>query len=49
MIYGISIETIEAEAIMYLAIYYRDNNDYDTATMYEYFADVIFDSTFIDL
>lgn len=31
---GISIETIEAEAIMYLAIYYHENNDFDNAAMY---------------
>ena len=30
---GISIETIEAEAIMYLAIYYHENNDFDNASM----------------
>jgi hypothetical protein len=31
---GISVETIEAEAIMYLATYYHDNNDFDSAAMY---------------
>ena len=33
---SISIETIEAEAIMYLAIYYHENDDFDSAAMYVY-------------
>ena len=34
ILHGISIETIEAESIMYLAIYYHDNNDFENAAMY---------------
>lgn len=34
MLRNISIETIEAEAIMYLAIYYRDHDDLDSAATY---------------
>ena len=37
MLQGISIETIEAEAIMYLAIYYHENDDFDSAAMYVHY------------
>lgn len=40
---GISIETIEAEAIMYLAIYYHENNDFENAAMYVWIKSKIFD------
>jgi hypothetical protein len=33
ILHGISIETIEAEAIMYLAIYYHEHQDFENAAM----------------
>ena len=38
---SISIETIEAEAIMYLAIYYHENDDFDSAAMYVYCKSIV--------
>jgi hypothetical protein len=45
---GISIETVEAEAMMYLAIYYRENDDYESAATYVTI-DIAFSVTSISL
>jgi hypothetical protein len=37
ILHGISIETIEAEAIMYLALYYHENDDFDSAAMFVFY------------
>jgi hypothetical protein len=42
ILHGISIETIEAEAIIYLAIYYHENDDYDNAAMYVYYIYILY-------
>ena len=49
LLQGISIEATEADAIMFLAIYYRDNDDYDSAASYVfniYICDSIFFTIF---
>ena len=40
MLQDIAVESTEAEALLFLAYYYRDNADYDTSGVYVPFLDV---------